>query len=196
MSIFNLFKKKNVEKLVEEVSVESKPEKLLTIEERINIFKKNNVESIETLEKKKSEQPIFNIGDVVKLDVVGSPEMTVFEFAPFDFWLYDCNLAWWSTKNPTEDNVLIDINSQEATLTLKYFDANYILQTIETTPDKVTKVVKKLDEQEEILNHINQKQVCPECGGELIDQNVCFTSFPPKYQYVCAKCLKTIILTK
>lgn len=188
MSIFNLFKKKNVEKIVE-------AKKELTIEERIELFKTKNSSKISKFDEEDKNQIILNVGDIVKLNVPNSPEMVIKTVLLSSYTITDAN--WWMHNPYISDHELkLCLFRYPAKIVLEYFDAHSILQELITEPTKVTKVVKKLDEQEVITKYLNQKSYCPDCGGELIDQNVCLASFPPKYQYVCSKCLKTITLTK
>lgn len=124
--MFGWFKKK----VVEEVPKEQPKE--LTLEERINIFKKNNHVRIALCEQMKIDQKMFVVGELVKYNISNSPIMTVVRFNPYN---YDIYTHWFWLNVP-------DLYIQEdfPEIELEYFDSNNVLQKITTTPDKVIKL--------------------------------------------------------
>lgn len=130
--MFGWFKKK----VVEEVPKEQPKE--LTLEERINMYRKNYFDLFDMYDKMIQDQIRFNVGDVVKLDVVGSPEMTVVAFRPFSYTFSDLRFGF-SWRIISNFDLWIGHTVVDAYVKLNYFDANFILQELITTPDKVIK---------------------------------------------------------
>lgn len=130
--MFGWCKKKEEPKVVE-----VKPE--LTVEERIKLFEERNSEVIKKFDEQDSSQIIFNVGDIVKLNVPNSPEMIVKSFVKshYDIVETDCIYSWYSYTYDRE--LKFTLYRYDRKLILKYFDANLVLHEINVDPNEVIK---------------------------------------------------------
>lgn len=142
--MFGWFKKKVVEEVQDQPKViENEPieniKKDLTYAERVEIFKDRNKELIAELDLKMFSQKTFEIGELVKYDLLNSPIMKVVGFSSYYFSYWDVAYRFYS-KSPSIEDVMIDIHELKAEIWLEYFDTNNVLQKITTTSDKVIKL--------------------------------------------------------
>lgn len=133
--MFNWFTKE-----IKEVKEEPKVKPELTLEERIKLFKERNSELIERFDKEDENQIIFNVGDVVKLNVPNSPEMIVKSFSERHYSIseYGGICSFYSIVYDRE--LKFALYRHYENLCLKYFDANLVLHEIDADPKEVIKI--------------------------------------------------------
>lgn len=119
----------------------------LTYEERVNLFKEKYSEKIKKYDEEDANQITFKEGDIVKMTVPNSPEMIVTSFSPsgHSIGLYNYLLdMYFKDVDCTNDNDWrIYINRHSSQLSLKYFDANFVLQEITVDTKDVIKVLNE-----------------------------------------------------